>query len=549
MDLLNLMRHPEQGRRLTEILKVLVRYRLGDWLKDVPFQNLRDILSSSEARAMRERPLGERLRLALTDLGTTFIKMGQVLSTRADLVGPEIADELRKLQADTPADAPEVVKALIEEELGESPDALFASFEAEALASASIGQVHRAQLKDGQAVVIKIQHDAIQEKVRIDLELLLGLAQLLQEYVPDVRPYQPVATTREFRRTLLRELDFTCERRNMEQFTRNFAEDATIHIPVIHRSLCSRRILTMEFLEGIPGSKPEKIVESGVDLNEFTKTAANIFLNMILRDGFYHADPHPGNLMLLDGGVLGLLDCGMVGRIDGSTREWFEGLLLMLLQGDAEGLCDMLLQMGSPPDDIDRAGFRTDVSDLIVQYGSQSLDEFDLGGAMNELTDIVRRHQVLIPPPAALLIKTLVMLEGTSRLLSPTFSLAELLEPHKEQLIRDQMNPRRWLKHLHRSVRDIDRLVKQGPRNIAEILERLQSGKLKVKHEIEGLEVTVNRMVSGVLIASLFMGSSLLVTGAMASQSKGIFWFGLLGCLTAMSWGIQLLWMIRKKMK
>ncbi|MFC1766043.1 ABC1 kinase family protein [Planctomycetota bacterium] len=547
MELLQLLRHPEQGKRLKEIIQVLIRYRLGDWLKDIPFQGLRDMLVGSEARAMRERPLGERLRLALTELGPTFIKMGQVLSTRADLVGPEIAEELRKLQASTPADPPDVVRSLIEAELGACPDTLFAVFEPEAFSSASIGQVHRAQLKDGQAVVIKVQHDAIQEKVKTDLELLLLLAELLQEYVADARPYQPVATTREFRKTLLRELDFTCERRNMEQFTKNFTGDAILHVPVIHRKLCSRRILTMEFLAGIPGSKPEKISASGVDLNEFAKVAATVFLKMIFRDGFYHADPHPGNLMLLEGGVLGLMDCGMIGRIDGPTREWFEGMLLFLMQGDSEALCDLLLQMGSPPETIDHAAFRTDVTDLIVEYGSQSLDEFDLGGAMEQLTDIVRRHRVLMPPSGALLLKTLVMLEGSSRLLSSTFSLAELLDPFKEQLIRERMNPRRLLKHLHRSVRDIDRLVKQGPRHIAEILERLQSGKLKVRHEVEHLNGVVNRLVTGILLASLFLGSSLLLSGGFPPKVWDISVFGALGCLAAVCLGGRLLWIMRKE--
>jgi ubiquinone biosynthesis protein len=438
------------------------------------------------------------------------------------------------------------VRRLIKEEFGTAPDKLFASFEAKAFSSASIGQVHRACLQDGRAVVVKIQHSGIQETVRVDLELLMVLAQLLQEYDADARPYQPVATAREFRRTLLRELDFTGERRNMEQFTQNFAEDATMHVPEVHRDLCSRRVLTMEMLEGIPGSKPDRISASGTDLNAFAKAAANVFLNMILRDGFYHADPHPGNFMLLEGGVLGLLDCGMVGRLDNATREWFEELLLLLLQGDAEALADLLLERGSPPDTIDRVAFRTDVTDLIVEYGNQSLDEFDLGAALKELTDVVRRHQVLIPPPAALLLKTLIMLEGTSRLLSPTFCLAELLEPFKEKLVRDRTNPRRWLLHLQRSVRDIDRLAKQGPRHLTDILERLRAGKLRIRHEHVRLEVIASRLVTGVLIASLYVGSSLLMGSALRAQVKAVFWLGLVGCVVAVVWGLQLLWTIRK---
>ena len=300
-------------------------------------QSVRDLLASKETQAIAQMPVAVRLRLALTEMGTTYIKLGQVLSTRADLVGPEIAAELRKLQADTPADPPEVVRRTIEDELGKAPEELFAEFEPAAFSSASIGQVHRARLADGQQVVVKVQHAGIQEKVRIDLALLEKLAKLLQEYVPEARNYQPVATTREFRRTLLRELEFTCERSNMEQFTRNFAEDQTVHIPTVFKDRCGKRVLTMELLDGIPGSKSEKLSEAGVDLNELARNAANIFLNMIFRDGFYHADPHPGNFFVLDGGVVGLLDCGMVGRLDDSTRELFEDLLLMLMQRDAEG--------------------------------------------------------------------------------------------------------------------------------------------------------------------------------------------------------------------
>jgi ubiquinone biosynthesis protein len=482
-------------------------------------------------------------------MGTTFIKLGQVLSTRADLVGPEVAAELRKLQADTPADAPEIVLQTIRDELGKGPDELFAEFDAAAFSSASIGQVHRARLQDGHEFVVKVQHAGIQEKVRVDLELLEEFAKLLQEYVPEARNYQPVATTREFRRTLLRELDFTCERRNMEQFARNFAEDDTVHIPMVHRDLCSPRVLTMELLLGIPGSKPDKLRDSGVDLNELARNAANVFLNMIFRDGFYHADPHPGNFMVLEGGVIGLLDCGMVGRVDDSTRELFEDLLLLLLQSDSEGLSDVLLRAGSAPADVDRAGFRSDVSDLLIEYGTQSLEDFDLGGALDQLSDIVRRHRILMPSAASLLLKTLVMLEGTSRLLSPTFSLSEVMEPFKEQLVRQRMDPRRWTRRLQRSVRDIDRLLRQGPSNLADILERLQAGKLQIRHEHYRLEVIANRLVGGLLIAPLFIGSAMLWSREVPPTVSGASVIGVLGCLTAVVLGSRLLWSIRRDLR
>ena len=549
MDLLNLNQHREEGKRLAEIVQVLGRYGLADWFAKIPVQLVRHLLASKETQAIADLPVGERLRLALTELGTTFIKLGQVLSTRADLVGPDIATELRKLQADTPADSADVVRQTIIEELGQAPEDLFAEFEAEAFSSASVGQVHRARLADGQQVVLKVQHAGIQETVRIDLELLEKLAKLLEEYVPESRNFQPEATTREFRRTLLRELDFTCERSNMETFTRNFEGDETVHIPTAYKDRSSNRVLTMELLDGIPGSKPERLAEAGVDLNLLAKDAATIFMNMIFRDGFYHADPHPGNFFVLDGRVVGLLDCGMVGRLDDSTRELFEDLLLMLMQRDAEGLSDTLLRAGSAPADVDRMAFRADVSDLLVQYGSQSLEDFDIGGAMDQLMDIVRRHHVVMPSAASLLLKTLVMLEGTARLLSPNFSLNDVIAPFKDQLIRSRLDPKRLTRRLQQSMRDVDRLMRNGPRNIADILDRAQSGKLQMTHEVNNLELVANRIVGGLLIASLLIASATLLSNNVPPRLFGESVFGGLGFLVAAGFGTRLLWRIRKDIR
>lgn len=542
MKLLNLSKNSKQGKRLWEIIRILRRYRIGDWFKAIPVLDLPKMMRSPEIREMRDRPVAERLRLALSEMGTTYIKLGQILSTRADLVGPDIADELQKLQADVPADSPEIVQQTIKNELGDTPDALFSAFEPEAFSSASIGQVHRVTLKDGQEFVIKIQHDGIQEKVRIDLEILMTLAKLLQEYVSEARAYQPVATANEFRRTLLRELDFASERRNIEQFTRNFKDDSSVHVPAVHRDYCSRRVLTMEMLQGISGSKPDEIQSSGVALDDFAKTAATAFLNMILRDGFYHADPHPGNFMLLEDGVLGLLDCGMVGRIDESTRELFEDLLLLMLQRDSEGLADLLLRAGSAPANVDRVAFRTDIGDLLLEFGTQELGELDLGGALEQITSIVRRHHILMPSSMSLLLKTLVMLEGTSRMLDPSFSLVELLEPFKDQLIRQRMDPKRWMRWLQRSARDIDRLARKGPRHLADILEGLQAGRLKIKHEHEHLEEIADRLVVGILTASLFLGSSMLLSRGFPPLVSGISVIGASGYVFAVVVMGRLLW-------
>jgi ubiquinone biosynthesis protein len=323
MDLLGLAGRRDEFKRITEIARVLRRYDLADWIQKIPSGESRNLLTSHESQSTVERPWEERVRLALTELGTTFSKLGQILSTRADLVDPDLANELGKLQASTPSDPAEAAGRTIEAELGLRPEQLFGEWEPNAFASASIAQVHLAKLSSGQLVVVKVQHDGIEKRIRTDLDLLTALAQLVENHMPGAQAYQPVATVTEFRRTLLRELDFSAEMRNAEEFRRNFAADATVCFPVAYPRLCSRRALTMEMMVGIPGSKQGELHEAGADLDEFARGAANIYLNMIFRDGFYHADPHPGNYMLLPGTVVGVLDCGMVGRIDGRLREVF----------------------------------------------------------------------------------------------------------------------------------------------------------------------------------------------------------------------------------
>ena len=274
-----------------------------------------------------------------------------------------------------------------------------------------------------------------------------------------------------------------------------------------------------------------------------------MFLAMVFRDGFYHADPHPGNIMLMEGGALGLLDYGMVGHIDTPLQELFEDLILMLMQGDSEGLSDLLLRAGSAPADVDRVAFRAEVNDLIIEYGMQSLEHFDIGGALDQMTGILRRHHILMPSSASLLLKTLIVLEGTSRLFNPTVDFQELLEPIRDRLVRERLDPRRWLARLQRSFRHLDRLITNGPRDIADILDRLQAGRLTVRHSHQDLEGTANRLVGGLLIASLFLGSSVLLGVAFPPRLFGISVWGALGCLAAIVLGGRLLGAIRKDLR
>jgi ubiquinone biosynthesis protein len=546
MRLETLIAIERNAKRLREILGILTKYGLADWLSGVHYEWLQSRLVSVDGQRLGDASTAVRIRLALTDLGVTFVKLGQVLSTRPDLVGPELAAELARLQAGTPADAPDLVARIIEEDLGRSPATLFQHFESAPLASASIAQVHAARLPTGHDVVIKVQHAGVEEKLVRDLDLLLGLAELAEKHAATLRPYQPVATVRQFRRVMLRELDFAHERHHLEQFARHFQDDDSVHFPAVVAPLCSRRVLTMERLRGLPVGDRDTLQRSGMDLQAFARRGAVMYLNMIFRDGFYHADPHPGNLMLLEDGAVGVLDCGMAGRLDEELREEIETMLLAAAERDAGQLAEQVLRIGGVPADCRREELRADIADLLGDYVGVSLAQFDLSGALNGLIGIIQRHHVTLPPGMGLLLKVLVMLEGTSRSLHPSFSLAELIQPFYVQTMRRRLAPHRLWRRLQRYARDWERLASTLPRDIGNILAHLRDGSFHLKLEHQHIETSVNRLVLGIVAAALFVGASMLWSNAAPPVIGGVSVFGSLGYLFAVYLTCRLLRAIRR---
>src|SRR5262245_3984511 len=459
-------------KRVGEIVAILGRYGLADWLSGLNYDWLQGRLVSFDGERLGKLTQEARIRLAITELGTTFIKLGQMLSTRADLIGPELAAELGQLRSHTPPDPVEKIKETIKTELCRPVEELFAEFDETPLASASIGQVHPAKLKSGEKVVVKVQHDGIETKILGDLDIMGMLADLAQKHVSYVRAYQRTSTLREFRLTLLNELDFSSERRNLEEFAENFAKSPHVHFPKVYPDLCSRRVLTMEMLVGVSGEDVPGMKASGFDLGEFAVRGANMYLDMIFRDGFYHADPHPGNLMMLPGGVVGVLDCGMIGRLDDTMRGEVESLLISIISKDAVELTDSVMRLGSVPPDLDRDALRTEISNFVSEYGSRSLRDFNLSAALKQMTDIIRRYHILLPSTLAMMLKMLVMLEGTSRTLNPNFNLAELIEPYQVKVITNRFSLDRVLRKIYRAYRDWDRLIDILPRDGTEVLRR-----------------------------------------------------------------------------
>jgi ubiquinone biosynthesis protein len=548
MQLQSVAEIPGDVARAYEVARVLIKYGLAEWLKGTEWEPARRMLTSHSGEHLTDQSFAIRLRMAMTDLGTTFIKLGQVLGTRPDLVGPDVAHELSHLQSGTPADPPDVAVATVEKELGRPITECFLEFDRQAMASASIGQVHRAKLPNGRPVVVKVQHPGIEGTIRRDLNILSSLA-ALAERQEELKRYQPAAVVREFRQTLMRELDFRREMRNLQQFRKNFSDDHTVAFPGPYPDLCTGRVLTMQRLIGTSVGDAAHLHERKIDCQAIARQGAGAFVRMIFRDGFYHADPHPGNIIVMARGQVGILDGGMVGRIDDELRERIVEVLLAAADRDAPRLAEVIAIVCKAPATLDRGGLSTDLMEVFGQYGMQAVDQFDIGGALTAVTRIMHEYDLFMPSRLSMLIKCLIVLDGTAKGLNAGFNLAELLEPFRRQIVLQQFSPETWLRKVKRLRRDWEMLAESIPRGINTLLEQLQSGDFAVRIKHPPLETSVNRLVYGLCTSALLLASALLWIHEVPPTIHGISILGAAGYLVAAFLATRVLWQIRRSEK
>ena len=506
-----LPRYYRNLRRWQEIIVVLRRYGLADWLSRLRVDFIRDWIKDESGTPLASYSREARIRMALTDLGPTFIKLGQVLSLRPDLVGSELAKELQSLQTQVPPDSFRDVRQVVEGELKQPIGEVFAYFAEIPIASASIGQVHEATLLDGTEVVVKVQHVNIQAKVNEDLEVLQGLA-VMADRIPELAAWQPKSLVEQLSRTLRRELSFSREISNLQVFHRVLHGSEKLRIPISYPSCSSARMLTMEMLEG--KSIHSLALHDGhgpCERRDVAKRIATLYVDMIFVKGLYHADPHPGNILIQEDGTVGLLDFGMVGRIDDTLRQAIEEMLFAVYSQDSALLTSLIKRAGKIPPAIDEAMLSNDVADLIATYSSQPIESIDLAMALNDATDILHQHRITLPSQMGLLIKTLVTLQGTIRELSPGFSILEAVQPAVIQLRRGRFSPRRQLRRIRRLYVELEGLVERMPSQISSLMELIQEGRLDVHLSHRGLSPSINRLVLGLLTSSLLLGSSILM--------------------------------------
>lgn len=507
--------------RYREVAAVLAKHGFGDVLHSLKVDRavelgLRDLFRRRPAHPLHERP--ERVRLALEELGPTFVKAGQYLSTRSDLLPEEYLRELAKLQDDVPPFPAEEARRIVAEELGAPAESRFRRFSGRPLAAASIAQVHEAETADGEPVVVKVERPGVRELVVLDLEIMAHLAGLAERHLESWRWRRPTRVVAEIARSLDRELDLSQEAAHAERFAREFADDPTARAPRVHRALSTSRVLTLERLEGIKADDAAALVRAGFDPRDVADRLGRHYLAMVLVHGFFHADPHPGNLLVLPDGAVGYLDFGMTGRLDRSVREALADVLAGIAERDESAVAAALLSLADYDEEPDRRAFEADVGELMDQYAYRPLSEWRLGRMLEQFFTTTARHRVRVPPDLYLMVKAVTELESLARTLDPRFDAVAAAVPFVRWVRTERLSPARLAEDAASAGRETLRLLATAPGDLREILRQARRGRFVVEFEHKGLEPSLaaldkvgSRLSFAVVLAALVVASSLLV--------------------------------------
>ena len=465
---------------------------------------------------------GERLRGALVELSTTWAKFGQMLSLRSDLVGEEVALELTKLQAEVPADPPGVAHACVEAELGGSTDKLYASFDVEPFASGSVAQVHRATLTDGTEVVVKVVHDGADRKVLEDLDLMHALARYVESNDPELAQFRPTILVDEFAQMMQSAVDLRQELDNLQRFNTNFADEPDVVIPKGYADRSSGRVLTMSLIQGTTLDDRGTIEATGWDVDALVKRATELYLEMIFRDGIYHADPHPGNFLLPDGAHMAILAFGDVGRLSPQRRLQLESLVIAVVAKDVDELTDVILELTSPPADVDLPRLRSDIDAWMNRYLLAGVAQLDLAGLISSGMALMHTHRLVLPADLALLFRVLLRLQGLGRGIGTDVHVDELLRPYVAQMASERFDPRRLARRAGRTARSWEHLVADLPEELHAILEQIRTGDLGVDFRIHDADGAVDRIVDGLLASASVLASAQLLSRRAGPTIAGI---------------------------
>ncbi len=518
--------------RARQIAVVLVRHGFGEVAARLGLSS--DAPGAGTSAAGDRATVATRLRLVLTELGPSFVKLGQIASTRPDLIPADVIAELKKLQDAVPPFPSDQARAIVEEQLGAPVDEVFTAFEDTPMASASIGQVHRARLRtpEGEVqVVVKVQRPNVAQTIERDVDLLYWFAHALERAIPETRTYSPTDLVKEFDRSITAEIDFVQEAENAQRFAKNFEGHESVRFPLIYRQQSGRKVLTMEFFDGL---KLDRALAQGFDGKVIAARAVDVIVKMAFEDGFFHADPHPGNILVLgtpEAPILGMLDLGLVGHLSPVMRDRAIDLMVAAIREDYDGIADALYALGKPTRKVDQAAYRADVSSLARKYLGKSLREIEISALVTDLIQGATRHGIDMPPDFLMVGKSLMTIEGIGRQLDPDLDVFSAARPHFLRLLARRYAPEKVSGDLLRAAVRMSGLAGTMPEQIGEILEDLRKGHLSMKTEDPGLPLAAERL--GKQLYTGLTVASMVFAGGMLLASDRHVWLGYLLFVTA----------------
>lgn len=516
---LRFIKNLNRGR---EVVTVFLNYGFGDLLQRLGLLKYlkwgRRMISLKQQEEVEQLTTARRIRLALQDLGPTFVKFGQVLSTRPDLIPDELIQELEHLQEDVPCFPTEEVLSTIESELKKPVDEVFATFDETPLAAGSLGQVHLATDYHGRKLAVKIRRPRVIQDVERDLSLMLEIAILLENHVPESQVFDPVGIVNQFARTVRKEMNYHREARTMEEFARLFADDARLHVPFVDDSRSTDSVLTMERIDGVRIDEIKQLRTVGVSPKIIARNGAEIFIKQAFHFGIFHGDPHPGNLRVETNGAIALLDYGMVGFLEEDRREQIVDLLVAISRHDVESTLRVVLKIGEPSQPVEQPLLKSDLRDFIDAYYGVDLGKLNIGRLLNDFIAILSNHGLRCPGDFMLLIRAMITLEGIGRQLDPEFNLAEVLAPAIERLVKQRYDPKKIAEKTISDLKQLMRTAHDLPLHLGRTLKKASEDDLKVRFEHQGLDRLINefdrssnRIVVGLVVSSLVLATALII--------------------------------------
>ncbi|WP_379130089.1 ABC1 kinase family protein [Paenibacillus sp. sgz500958] len=509
--------------RYRTIAMALMRHGFGYMVEELGLNHLlslpRRLVTQGSSGSVT---LGERIRRVLEDLGPTFVKLGQLASTRADMLPDSIIQELVKLQDNVPPFSAQTARDIVMQELDQPLEEIYSFFDNMPLAAASIGQVHRAVLHSGQTVAVKIQRPGVLRMMSRDLEILKDLCALAERKLDWAKQYGLSRMAEEFSRSLLAELDYSHEGRNAEKIAQQLAGNSKVYIPEIYWDYTSARVLTMEYVEGITLNRRNELLDRGVDLKNLAQQLVEIMLGQIFIDGFFHADPHPGNVMVMEDGRIALIDFGMVGRLSDEMRDHLSSFIIALMRKNTDSMVRAIQRLGIVDEHADRAQLHADMDNLREEYYDVPFSRVSIGKAMNDLFGIARKHHLVIPPDLAMLGKTMLTLEGVVGSLDPSFSIIQMAEPFGHRLIRQRFSSGRLQRKLWDGVAELAESVVELPGQARQLSSLISKGKLKVEvglPELQGISRKLDRIGNRLSFSIVLLAFSIIMVGLIIGSA------------------------------